>query len=144
MEISGETIEMRPGQPCTHCTNEGCAIYEERPENPCRVFNCAWLQNEAEFPDDMRPDLCGAIVLEGRPWRGWEVLQATPVGAEVPRETLERLRVYSQAKDIPLVFYERDMMDGQYTGGGRQRAYGSHQFAAAVNNQIVASDVVKL
>jgi len=63
-----------------------------------------WLQNEAEFPEDMRPDRSGAIVLAGRPWREWEVLQATPVGAEIPPETLERLRVYTQQKEVPLVF----------------------------------------
>jgi len=143
MEIDGQVIEMAPEKPCVHCVSNGCAIYDERPENPCRVFNCVWLENEAEFPDDMRPDRSGVIVLGGRPWRGWDVLQATPVGSEIPPETLERLRVYAQQKDIPLVFFEIEVVDGKFTGGGRQRAYGSEQFSAAVKNQVLASDVMR-
>ena len=144
LEVAGQVIEMYPSKPCDHCTGSGCAIYEDRPEDPCRIFNCVWLQNEAEFPEDMRPDRSGAIVLAGRPWREWEVLQATPVGAEIPPETLERLRVYTQQKEVPLVFYEREVVDGRFTGNGRQRAFGSEKFAEAVKNQVLASDVVKL
>ena len=81
--------------------------------------------------------------MDGRDWREWDVLRAVPVGAEIPSETLERLRVYTQQKDIPLVFYERDVEGEMFTGSGRQRAYGSQKFAEAVKNHVLPSDMVK-
>lgn len=134
---------MSAGKPCQHCKKSGCAIYEKRPENPCRTFRCAWLDNPAEFPEDMRPDVSGVIVMDGRDWGEWEVLRAAPVGAEIPPETLERLRVYTQQKDIPLIFFEHDVEDEMFTGGGRQRAYGSQKFAEAVRNNVLPSDLIK-
>jgi len=91
----------------------------------------------------MRPDVSGVIVMDGREWREWDVLRAAPVGAEIPPETLERLRVYTQQKDIPLIFYERDVEGEMFTGGGRQRAYGSQKFAEAVRNHVLPSDLMK-
>ncbi len=66
-----------------------------------------------------------------------------PVGAEIPSETLERLRVHAQSKAMPLIFFEREVVGGRFTGGGRQRAFGSGQFANFLKNQVLASDVVK-
>ena len=90
---------------------------------------------------------CARTSPERLSWRGdmekWDVLQATPVGAEIPPETLERLRVYARQKEVPLVFYEREVVDGRFTGNGRQRAFGSEQFAEAVKNQVLKSDVVE-
>lgn len=142
--VSDESLDMRAGKPCQHCTSSGCAIYDDRPQNPCKVFRCLWLDNIAEFPDDMRPDRSGVIVMSGRPWREWDVLQAVPVGPEIPPETLERLRLYTKQKDIPLVFYEREIVDGEYNGGGRQRAFGSQNFAHAVKNYVLPKDMMKL
>lgn len=79
MENVGQVIEMYPTKPCDHCTTSGCAICEDRPEDPCRMFDCVGLQNEAEFSDDIRPDRFGVIFLAGRPWREWEVLRASPL-----------------------------------------------------------------
>jgi len=90
----------------------------------------------------MRPDVSGVIVLGGRPWKEWDVLTAVPVGAEIPPETLERLRVYTQQKDIPLVFYDHEVIDDSFTGNGRQRAYGSEKFAEAVRNHVLPSDLM--
>ncbi|WP_142850150.1 hypothetical protein [Telmatospirillum sp. J64-1] len=45
---------------CGHCTDRGCAIHETRPQS-CRNFECFWLMEE-NFPEDMRPDLCGIVV----------------------------------------------------------------------------------
>ena len=77
------------------------------------------------------------------PSSAWDVLRAVPVGAEIPPETLERLRVYTQQKDIPLIFYERYVEGEMITRGGRQRAYGSQKFAEAVRNHVLPSDLMK-
>ena len=78
----------------------------------------------------------------GRPWKEWDVLRAAPVGAEIPPQTLERLRVYTQQKDIPLVFLDREMKDERFTGNCKHMAYGSEKFAEAVRNQVLPSDLM--
>lgn len=52
------------GMPCTHCVpSQGCSIYEERPEDPCKKFKCSWL-TDYSVPEWMKPNLSGAIVHE--------------------------------------------------------------------------------
>ena len=53
-----------PGRPC-HFKGAGCcSIYPDRPESPCKAFECVWLSKAlVELPEWMRPDLCGSIVL---------------------------------------------------------------------------------
>lgn len=48
-----------PGKPC-HFLGTGCSIYEDRPETPCKVYKCTWLESD-DLPMWMRPDLCHAI-----------------------------------------------------------------------------------
>lgn len=152
--VPDASLDMYPGKPCTHCRSEGCAIYESRPEDPCRIFKCAWLEGEEAFPDELRPDQSGAIVLSARYWKEWNVVRATPVGTVIPEATLEWLRLYTESLGLPLIFYERECIDGVYTQRGRQRAYGSREFAAAMQetvarfghaheNPITSDDVVK-
>ena len=49
-----------PGVSCHNLTPTGCGIYEDRPDQPCKSFNCAWLQGF--LGDDDRPDKAGAII----------------------------------------------------------------------------------
>ena len=152
--LPDESLDMYAGKACAHCRSEGCAIYETRPEEPCRTFKCAWLQDEVAFPEEMRPDQCGAIVLSARYWKEWNVMRAMPVGPKIPEATLEWLRLFTKGKDVPLIFYERGQADGAYTHTDRQRAYGSPEFAVAIKEAVLrlgdtketlfsADDVVK-
>jgi hypothetical protein len=135
--VPDDDLDMRPGKPCAHCRSGGCAIYDSRPEDPCRVFQCAWLQDEEAFPDELRPDKSGAIILSARYWKEWNVLRATPVGASVPQATLEWLRLYTESRELPLIFYERECIDGVYTQRGRQLAYGPPDFSAAMQEMVM-------
>ena len=47
------------GELCKHCTEDGCSIYEDRPEE-CKKFRCMWLQME-NAGKELRPDICGVI-----------------------------------------------------------------------------------
>jgi len=101
------------------------------------------LQDEKRFPEEMRPDRSGVIVLLDRRWRDWKVIMAIPAGQSVPAESLEWLRLHAQASKLPLVFHERMVTDGEYTGT-RARAFGSRAFADAVKYSIGPEDVVKM
>lgn len=61
--------EMEPPKPahetCRHCTDRGCAIYDDRPE-VCSGFQCLWLATQQSralaLPAAMRPDRCGVVI----------------------------------------------------------------------------------
>lgn len=55
-----------PGQPCHFVGERGCSIYQDRPENPCKVFECEWLRNK-EIPEWMKPDKC-KVLMTTRNW----------------------------------------------------------------------------
>lgn len=64
----GATIydkEMHKGRPCFYldkCNNK-CAIYEQRPQDPCKDYSCAWLTDEQNiFPLWMKPNLSNVII----------------------------------------------------------------------------------
>lgn len=63
--LTGEVHGRRfaPGVPCHFMGKTGCTIYEDRPEHPCKTFECQWLVN-AEIPEWMKPDMCNAIVFK--------------------------------------------------------------------------------
>ena len=130
--LPDESLGMHPGKPCQHCKAGGCTIYDDRPENPCRVFRCAWLQEADAFPESMRPDRCGAIVLAARYWREWSVLQATPAGEKIPRDTLEWLQEYSSRIGRPLVYFERQIVDGVFLEAGHG-GFGPPEFIENLN-----------
>jgi hypothetical protein len=51
-----------PGRPCHFKKESGCSIYESRPENPCKNYQCAWLADkEKKFPEWMKPDVSNVI-----------------------------------------------------------------------------------
>jgi hypothetical protein len=51
------------GRPCHFKCETGCSIYENRPEDPCKVFTCAWLTNK-DIPEWLKPNLSKVIVVE--------------------------------------------------------------------------------
>jgi hypothetical protein len=141
--LTSDELDMRPGRPCRHCTGQGCAIYENRPEDPCIRFQCAWLQEGSPLPEAMRPDRSGVIVLSDRTWQDWKVIYAIPAGERVPADSLEWLRNYARDAAIPLIFHERLVVDGEFTGV-RKLAFGSQKFAEAVKYAIGPEDIVKM
>ncbi len=48
------------GVRCVHLTDQGCGIYEDRPES-CRTFECAWLRGAGEGLYT-RPDFTGGVL----------------------------------------------------------------------------------
>lgn len=59
-EIYG--YKMSKGEPC-HFLGERCTIYEDRPEDPCRLFFCGWMGAPEEFPLWMKPNKIDLIIV---------------------------------------------------------------------------------
>ena len=87
--LSAKDLKMWAGKACEHKTAAGCGIYADRPENPCKAFQC------------------GAIVLPDRTEAGWSVWRVVPVGRSVPPATLERITALAAETQQPFVWFER-------------------------------------
>ncbi|MFT5141175.1 MAG: hypothetical protein ACI9CB_002846 [Rhodothermales bacterium] len=140
-EIDGH--KMSAGTPCIHCTETGCAIYPTRPVDPCREFNCGWLQEDSPLPEHLKPNNSDVIVLLDRKWKGKKVIVAVPAGKKIPDESLEWLMGYTRKTSIPLIFYERIEENGIFTGKTR-RGYGPPSFLRAVKTELIPEDITKL
>jgi len=79
----------------------------------------------------MRPDESGAIVLLSVPWEGDLVMSAVPVGAEIPPHTLDWLMAYARNHQRPLIYFQRLMDKGEFTGLKRL-GYGPPAFRKKV------------
>jgi hypothetical protein len=131
--ITSKHIRMSPGEPCRHCTQQGCAIYEDRPQEPCRSFECGWLQKGSPLPDAMRPDRCGAIVAFNKKCLGIDVFVAAPVGDRIPPPTLNWLMDFARRNALPLLYWENIREQGAYVRQ-EQSGYGPPSFVQAVKS----------
>jgi len=62
-EIRGH--KMMPGKNCHFLGCNRCTIYEERPQDPCRNFECGWLQNKNNIvPEWMKPSKSKVMIKE--------------------------------------------------------------------------------
>jgi hypothetical protein len=61
---TGEDIAKPAGISCRFLTDQGCGIYEARPQ-VCRKFRCDWLQGRKGFDMKDAPDLKGSFSVNG-------------------------------------------------------------------------------
>lgn len=53
--------DMFPGKPCFFVEiGKGCKDYKNRPDEPCKSFECGWLQIE-DMPEEFKPEISGVI-----------------------------------------------------------------------------------
>lgn len=55
-------FEVGPGTACKFMRHRGCSIYDVRPHDPCKTFQCAWKENDA-LPYNLKPDISKVILL---------------------------------------------------------------------------------
>jgi hypothetical protein len=129
-------MALSPGKPCQHLCANRCSIYPNRPQNPCRDFDCGWKLAGSPLPDDMRPDRCGAIVILGQDWRQWPAIRAVPVGWEIPQHTLHRIKGFTVAQKMVLIYHHHEQLDGVLTQTHKV-AFGPPDFMAAFREAMV-------
>lgn len=52
---------MYRGRKCFFMKKNGCSIYENRPENPCKNYLCAWMTDEDKIPEWLKPSEANVI-----------------------------------------------------------------------------------
>lgn len=140
--LSSKVVGMSPGFACKHCTTAGCAIYEDRPEDPCKTFKCVWLSQSQPLDEGLRPDKSGAIV-RYTAWKSWNVLAVVPVGQRVPQTTLMQVREAAEDAGLPLIWSER--ADNYHEDDNRSRfAVGPEEFLAQVKWDFSEEDFFEL
>lgn len=88
----------------------------------------------------MKPSECGAIVQFPK-WGGRQVISAIPVGKDIHPETIEWLKAFARKKSTPLIFSERIVEDGKFTGIKRT-GYGPPSFVDAMKTKLSPDDVM--
>ena len=131
--LASAVMAMEPGKPCRHKRAEGCAIYDTRPEKPCRTFSCAWLLDDLSYPEAMRPDKSKVILSDVGEWEGWRVISAAPVGDHIPEQTLAVLRDLCLSRQFALLYCTLERLGEQFTGRGHAHAYGPPEFMKALS-----------
>jgi hypothetical protein len=134
MKIDGE--EVKAGKPCKYSSQEGCAIYETRPKDPCRNFNCYWLANN-ELPGWMNPESAKVILKPNfmweRPSSNIPVYLANAVGPKIPGKTRNWLLGFTAEKGINILCSEPLREAKQYTGQQHHFGIGTVEFTAEVD-----------
>ena len=52
-----------PGRKCFYLSDGvGCSIYKDRPEDPCKLYKCEWLNDNKNIPEWLKPNLSKVII----------------------------------------------------------------------------------
>lgn len=102
--LNGEVYGKRfsAGTPCHFMSTTGCSIYKDRPQDPCKSYNCEWLTNE-EFPLWMQPNVSNVIVSKKK-INGIEYYSAITTGKEMSAAALNWLFTWAVPKQFNLVY----------------------------------------
>ena len=129
LKIEAPQARAHLGKACSHCSQQGCAIYSTRPQEPCQSFHCAWRQEDTPLPLNMRPDLSGAIVLLNQlEWQEEEVIVAIATGSRIPARTFHWLCSLAKITARPLAAVEYTQDADGFNGEFNLRTIGSEEF----------------
>ena len=131
--VSGviEGHAMKPGVPCHFRGEHACTIYERRPEDPCRRFNCGWLERSSPFPESFRPDRLGVMIITLR-WRGHPAYVLRSAGRDPDEALLAWMRELSLRTGSPF-FYEQ---------GGERFGFGPEEFQREMHERVVRGETL--
>lgn len=90
------------GMPCHFMAETGCSIYENRPQDPCKNFQCEWLVN-LEIPEWMKPNRVNVIATK-RKIDNYEYLELTEAGEKLKVEVLNWFILYALNNHLNLVY----------------------------------------
>ena len=95
LNIDAPELVKPANQMCPHCTGQGCAIYDTRPQ-VCRTWDCVWRRIES-MPLETRPDHLGVLFTIDR--------QADP------QSVFDRLYFVARAVDEPEALKKQPTLD---------------------------------
>lgn len=133
--LSGDIYgkEMYPGTPCQFVEiNVGCSIYEKRPKDPCKNFQCLWKTSES-VPREFSPNEQG-VILANQMVEGIPYLAAVYAGKDFSSEMFFWLISYAVQNQLNL----------QWTVEGRPHHIGSIDFITAMTRIYPKAENIEL
>lgn len=123
---------MFKGQACHYLGGDGCTIYEDRPEDPCRSYVCSWLDGDI-FPMWMKPSMTD-VVISRRKVSGTEILYYTIIeaGSKIDSGVLNWLIQWALSTGNNI----------HYEVGGKPYMIGTVEFIEKMNCGVVVSGIV--
>lgn len=104
--------------PCPHSSGHGCTIHEKRPNDPCRIFFCAWAAAGSELPQWMQPSQSGVIILNNRMnWNKMPVDILVSAGRDPDTKLIQWYQQYCVSQNKAFVYQQ----NGQWFGFGPQQ-----------------------
>jgi hypothetical protein len=144
LDVQGPVANAQLGVPCQHCSQAGCRIYTSRPIDPCRNFACAWRQPHTPLPDEMRPDICGAIVMfDYLTWQGNGIIVAVATGSCMPKATFQWLQGLAAIWQKNLLTIEFEQDNDVYTGDYQMRMIGPDAFKRDMTHHFTTIDAAR-
>lgn len=101
---------------------KGCGDYENRPQTPCRGFQCEWLRQPDVYPEEMRPDRILAI-FSLQEVNGIPYLRVTEAGQRLDAEVLSHAIKITLLNKFNL-YWEVD---------GKMHWFGNKEFVTIMN-----------
>lgn len=134
LTTSVEGHNLYRGNPCPFVViDQGCSRHETRPEDPCRVFQCAWVSNP-DVPEWLKPDAANVILME-REIDGHRYVAMTPTGVAISSSLLSWFITWG-LQHYGNVFWETELTSQFFLGNPDFSAVMSAKVAANKNNAI--------
>ena len=106
-DVAGEIIGA--GKACSKVIpGVGCSIYQDRPKDPCRGFQCFWRASEI-MPKEFKPSEVGVIVTS-QERDGVPYLMMVEAGNEVPAEVLSWYVTWAVSNQLNVEWQVGDVM----------------------------------
>jgi len=142
VRIEAMGYEASPGKPCPFSTQFGCGDYENRPVDPCRKFECVWVQKGSLLPDWMRPSDSRVIMIFDKfHFTNVPIYLAVPVGKSIPLKTLSWVKEFSMKNGHPLVFFDNKMADDKFIGDTNIHVHGPPHFQKYIRAKAEAGEI---
>lgn len=93
-------IPIYPGNPCPYVSHH-CTIYEDRPDYPCKQFQCQWLINP-DFPEWMKPNQINVLAWKTKDFSNHVYLEVNECAQPIPSNALAWLYEYTQKTNLPM------------------------------------------
>lgn len=104
--LTGEVLgkSFYKGKPCHFVIiNKGCAIYEDRPKNPCMDYECMWKKHDI-LPMWMKPSEINTVIDERTTESGIYFLNIVEAGEKIDSSVLTWMIEYSLQNNINILW----------------------------------------
>jgi len=142
LRIEAKGYEASPGTPCPFSRSSGCVDYDNRPADPCRKFECVWVQKRSLLPEWMKPSESKVILIFDKfHFSSIPIYLAVPVGKSISLKALSWIKKFSMKNGRPLIFFDNKMADGKYIGDTNIHVHGPAHFQKHIREKIEVGEV---